>query len=75
MDSYKDMRGVVISVGDYIVYGKSNRNYPVHMGTVMSIEEDGIKVLGDGNTKQGKLTKYWAGSRVLVLPDNYRSKV
>lgn len=70
---YKDLRGVIIEEEDYIIYGKSDRYHPVKLGTVVAILEDGIKVLGDGNNKTGKLKAYDISERVLVLPCDYRS--
>lgn len=71
-NKYKDLRDVIIQVDDYVMYGKSCRHTPVSLGTVQSIEENGIKVLGDGCTKEGLLHEYNIKNRVLVLPDDYR---
>ena len=72
MDSVKDMRGVDIHVGDYVVYGKSNRNYPISIGTIVKVEDNGaLHVLGDNNKKVGILSCCYH-NRVLVLPENYR---
>ena len=65
-NEYKDLRDVIIQVGDYVMYGKSCRHTPVSLGT---------KVLGDGCTKEGLLHGYNIKKRVLVLPDDYRRKL
>ena len=72
MTVFKDMRGVTLEIGDYICYGKSDRNNPVKLGTIKVITKDGVSVLGDGNAKLGKLSSYDLSKRVLVLPESYR---
>ena len=66
----KDLRGIEIKVGDRIVYGKSNRDNPIKLGKVISINEDFIEVLGDGNKKTGNIKNYW-NNRILILPKDY----
>tara|TARA_R110000851_G_C13040536_1_gene562115 strand:- start:1279 stop:1509 length:231 start_codon:yes stop_codon:yes gene_type:complete len=73
INQYKDIRGIVIEVGDYVMYGKSCRHTPVSLGTVQSIGEEGIKVLGDGCKNEGLLRGYNIPNRVLILPDDYRN--
>ncbi len=67
----KDIRGVEIEVGDFIAYGKSNRNNLFNLGKVISITEKGVEVLGKGNTKTGLLDAYYLSKRILVLPQHY----
>tara|TARA_R110000850_G_C9686730_1_gene438534 strand:- start:6 stop:236 length:231 start_codon:yes stop_codon:yes gene_type:complete len=74
MTEYKDMRGIVILVGDYVMYGKSSRNNPVNLGEVKGVTEAGISVLGDGNSKVGYLSNFTISERVLVLPNSYTYK-
>lgn len=66
----KDMRGVELSIGDIVVYGKSSRYHLINIGTVTGLTEDYIEILGRNNIKVGNLPKSHSG-RVIVLPDNY----
>ena len=72
MKTYKDMRGVQIQEDDYIVYGKSDRHNPVNLGRVVSLSNDGLEVLGDGNKKTGTIPHFNVSDRVLVLPCDYK---
>lgn len=74
MGEYKhtDIRGVLIEEGDYVAYGKSDRDYPIKLGTVQAVLEDTVEILGDGNTKVGKIPSFHT-KRILVLPDDYRT--
>ncbi|UZV41276.1 hypothetical protein vBVpaMR16F_210 [Vibrio phage vB_VpaM_R16F] len=67
-----DMRGIEVSVGDIIVYGKSDRNNPINIGKIMSIDGDYMKVLGKGNTKAGEINIKW--KRFIVVPKDYWEK-
>ena len=68
----KDLRGVEINIGDRIIYGKSDRNNPIKLGYVKSIDGSNVNVLGDGNKKVGVLYSRRENSeRILVLPDHY----
>lgn len=67
----KDIRGVEIEVGDFIAYGKSNRNNPFNLGKVISVSDKFIEVLGKGNTKTGFIDSYYLSKRILVLPQHY----
>ena len=64
----KDMRGIDIKVGQVIAYGKSDKDHPIHIGKVISLDSKGIVVLGKGNIKTGCLPY---PNRVIVLPDDY----
>lgn len=64
----KDLRGVEIKNDDRVVYGKSSRYSPIAIGTVKQVYEDGVDILGDGNTKCGHITD---GDRIVVIPKGY----
>jgi len=66
-----------ISVGDFIVYGKSSRHKPLNVGVVQEVTEDTLTVLGDGNSKPGEIrcnSRFDRGvnKRVIILPENYQ---
>lgn len=65
MYRYYDMLGNEISIDDNIVYGKSSRYNPIKLGVVHDINEKGIVVLGEGNSKTGLLQD--TKTRVLSL--------
>jgi len=70
MVKYFDMNGFEIKTGDNIIYGKSSRYYPVKKGVVISIDEENIEVLGEGNKKTGLIHGGWSHERILVFgPD------
>lgn len=65
-----------ISVGDFIVYGKSSRHKPLNVGVVQEVTEDALTVLGNGNSKPGTIHCYphmdnGVNKRVIVLPEIY----
>lgn len=64
------MRGIDISVGDTVAYGKSNRDDPINIGIVDSIHNDEIWILGVGNVKIGKIPAFHS-ERIIVLPKGY----
>ena len=66
----EDLRGVEIELGDRVAYGKSCRYDPIHIGTVKEITDKEIHILGDGNTKVGKLPLFHT-KRIIVLPEDY----
>ena len=66
MEAIYDMLGKEISVGDSVVYGKSDRDNPINVGVVKNITEEEIHILGRGNVKVGKLPRFHA-KRVVVL--------
>ena len=71
----KDCFGKEIVEGDIIVYGKSDRHNPLKVGSVVGVEEDVVKVIGDGNTKVGELTNHGLNdrnNRIVVLPEYYK---
>ena len=79
VNKHLDMRGVQLQVGDVIVYGRSNRNYPINMGKVIGFEE-GAKYLGKetynilikgNNALAISRVPSFHSSRVLVLPKEY----
>lgn len=72
--SLKDLRGVELSIGDVVAYGKSDRNNPINIGTIVDITEEDICILGRGNSKVGKLC-HWAQDRLIVLPSDYIEEV
>jgi hypothetical protein len=74
MEDLKDLRGVTLSVGDIVAYGKSDRNNPINIGTIVDITEKDICILGKGNSKVGKLC-HWAQDRLIVLPNNYLEEI
>lgn len=65
MENYKDRLGNVINLDDRIVYGVSNRYDPIHTGVVIDITENGVVVLGDGNTKTGLIRL--PSTRIVVI--------
>ena len=74
MTEFTDKRGTPLEVGQYIVYGKSDRDNPLNTGIIVDITEWYIEVRGDGNVKTGKLkASHWGPyqSRIIVLPDEY----
>ena len=64
----KDLRGVEIKKGDRVVYGKSDRSYPIAIGTVDTVYNNGVDILGDGRTKCGFIL---SPERIIVLPKDY----
>ncbi|QDP66527.1 MAG: hypothetical protein Tp1111DCM1126091_33 [Prokaryotic dsDNA virus sp.] len=63
-----------ISVGDFIVYGKSSRHKPLNVGVVQEVTEDTLTVLGDGNSKPGEIRCHHhvdngVNKRVVILPE------
>lgn len=62
-----DLLGVEIKVGDRVVYGKSSRYNPIGVGVVQEITDRDIVVLGDGNTRPGKIPFFNAKSRMVVI--------
>lgn len=74
MTEFTDKRGIPLEIGQYIVYGKSSKDYPLNTGTIVDITEQYIEVLGDGNVKTGKLKPgpmELKQSRIIILPDEY----
>ena len=60
----KDMFNNEIKINDYIVYGKSNRWFPIKIGEVLSVDDNQLEVLGLGNQKTGIITD---SSRIMIL--------
>lgn len=50
-----DMRGLVLRVGDEVVYGKSDRRNPISIGKIISFSGNFVYILGEGNTKAGSI--------------------
>lgn len=70
MVEYKDMRGVKIKVGDTVAYGKSDRYDPIRIGSIVTITDKHIEVLGRGAPKSGIIPAYHS-NRIIVLPESY----
>lgn len=75
------MRGVLLQEGDVVAYGRSNRNYPINIGTIEGFEykddwryDYDILILGNGNTKLARIPEFYA-NRIIVLPNNYLEDV
>jgi len=60
----KDYFGRDVQAGDVIVYGKSDRNRPLNVGTVKEVWGTTLAVLGNGNTKLGEISD---SKRVVVI--------
>ena len=63
----KDALGREVEVGDYVVFGKSNRNNPINFGLVNEVNEDHIVILGNGNTKKSQIDSWSVNKRVFVI--------
>ena len=76
MSELRGLRGEVLKVGDVVVYGKSDRNSPIALGTIVNITEDTIHILkreyivGKENKKASKIPTYHCG-RLVVVPKDH----
>ena len=69
----KDMLGQELAVGDCIAFGKSNRNYPINVGVIESLDyKSRVKVIGMGNCNPSLLRPYNVESRSIKLPESYK---
>jgi len=75
----KDFYGKEIKSGDLVVYGKADRNRPLMVGYILSVnEEDGhwgtVTVQGIKNSKPGTISGFQIEQRIVVLPDEYKER-
>lgn len=65
---YKDIYGKIITIGDRIAYAtRSGNSGHLNTGKVLDITEDGVKVLGDTNTRPGVMSKYFTETRIIII--------
>ena len=70
MTALTDRRGIELEVGQYVAYGKSNRDSPIAIGVIIEITDRQLKIRSNGYSRLS-LIPIKHTRRIIVLPEEY----